>query len=272
MPKSRYLKDLENEDFFPDQHQLPIVDQLEDLRHELVKKAETLTDQSISSRITGIFTQKKNSNSVEGLYIWGSVGRGKTYLMDVFYDTLPLEYKLRLHFHRFMQGVHQQLNKVRDEENPLDLVAEHFAKHAMVICLDELYVSDIGDAMILAGLLEALFNRGITLVTTSNCKPDDLYKNGLQRQRFLPAIDLLKENTKVLELGGKTDHRLQFLEHADIYHCPLDDKANEVMYDNFLHISPETGTVDELLSIEDRKIKTIRCADGVVWFDFNSPD
>ena len=168
-----------------------------------------------------------------------------------------------------MQGVHHQLNKVRDEENPLEHVAGHFRNYASVICLDELYVSDIGDAMILAGLLDALFNRGITLVTTSNCHPDELYKDGLQRQRFLPAIDLLKENTNVIELRGRTDHRLQFLEHADIYHFPLDENADVVMRDNFLHVSPESGTVDEILSIEDREIKTIRCADGVVWFDFN---
>ena len=268
MPKARYLKDLEKEDFFPDEDQIHIIDHLDDLHHKLKQQAEIVADQSLSSLITGIFSSNKNSAAIKGLYIWGSVGRGKTYLMDVFYDCLPIKYKLRLHFHRFMQGVHQQLNKVRNEENPLDLVAEHFAKHAIVICLDELYVSDIGDAMILAGLLDALFNRGITLVTTSNCEPDNLYKDGLQRQRFLPAIDLLKENTKILELGGKIDHRLQFLEHADIYHCPLDDKADEVMYDNFLHVSPESGTVDELLSIEDRKIKTVRCADGVVWFEF----
>lgn len=266
MLKSRYQKDLQEDDFYPDEDQLYIVDQLEQLCHQLILQSET--DQTLSSRITGIFGKKKKP-PCKGLYIWGSVGRGKTYLMDIFYECLPIKNKLRLHFHRFMQGVHHQLNKVRDEENPLEHVAGHFRKYASVICLDELYVSDIGDAMILAGLLDELFNRGITLVTTSNCQPDELYKDGLQRQRFLPAIDLIKENTNVVELGGHTDHRLQFLEHADIYHCPLDENADAVMHNNFLHVSPEPGILEEILTIEDREIKTIRCADGVVWFEFN---
>ena len=270
MPKDRYQRDLQNKDFYPDPEQLHIVEQLEALHSELVEKMQADAELSISSRITGIFSLKKAAApTCRGLYIWGSVGRGKTYLMDIFYDCLPAERKLRLHFHRFMQGVHQQLNKVRDEENPLDIVAAHFKKYASVLCLDELYVSDIGDAMILAGLLDALFKHGVTLVTTSNCAPDSLYKDGLQRQRFLPAIELLKENTRVIELGGDTDHRLQFLEHADIYHCPLDENADAVMHNNFLHVSPETGTVAETLTIEGREIKTIRCSDGVVWFEFN---
>ena len=269
MPKDRYLNDLKDKEFYPDPEQQHIVERLEELHTTLMQRIEDDADQSISSRITGIFSlNKSGSPACKGLYIWGSVGRGKTYLMDIFYDCLPVEKKLRLHFHRFMQGVHQQLNKVRDEENPLDIVAGHFRKHAVVLCLDELYVSDIGDAMILAGLLDALFKQGVTLITTSNCDPDSLYKDGLQRQRFLPAIELLKENTQVAELGGNTDHRLQFLEHADIYHCPLDEHADAVMHNNFLHVSPEAGTVEEILSIEGRSIKTIRCSDGVVWFDF----
>ena len=221
MPKNFYLKDLESKGFNPDQDQLLIVDRLEKLKIELEKQSES--DASLSSRITGIFNLGGSTPPCKGIYIWGSVGRGKTYLMDIFFDCLQIELKMRLHFHRFMQEVHNVLKKVRNEENPLDLVAIHFRKRTTVLCLDELFVSDIGDAMILAGLLDALFKQGITLVTTSNCHPDSLYKDGLQRQRFLPAIELLKENTDVVELKGNTDHRLQFLEHADIYHCPLHD-------------------------------------------------
>ena len=269
MPKNRYLKDLQDEDFYSDPEQLHIVDRLEALHAAVLERMQEDTDSTISSRITGIFSLKKNTSpACKGLYIWGSVGRGKTYLMDIFYDCLPPERKLRLHFHRFMHGVHQQLNKVRDQENPLELVAAHFRKYAMVLCLDELFVSDIGDAMVLAGLFDALFKQGVTLVATSNCDPDSLYKDGLQRQRFLPAIELLKENTEVVELCGDTDHRLQFLEHADIYHCPLDENANAVMHNNFMHVSPEAGNVGEILSIEGREIKTIRCSDGVAWFEF----
>jgi cell division protein ZapE len=148
-------------------------------------------------------------------------------------------------------------------------VAENFKSRTDIICLDELFVSDIGDAMILAGLLDAFFSCGITLVTTSNCHPDDLYQGGLQRQKFIPAIELIKQKTKVVELSGNTDHRLEFLEHADIYHHPLDDNAHEVMMNNFMHVSPEPGIENELLSIEGRNIQTIRCADGTVWLCFN---
>ena len=266
MPKKRYQLDLEQDDFFPDPDQLHVVEQLERLHHKVINHVDS--SQTLTSKISGIFNINREIDLCKGLYIWGSVGRGKTYLMDIFFDCLPVEQKLRLHFHRFMQMVHHELKKVRDEENPLDLVAVQFRQRARVICLDELFVSDIGDAMILAGLLEALFARGVTLVITSNCEPDSLYKEGLQRQRFLPAIELLKENTNVIELGGSTDHRLQFLEKADIYHCPLDESADEVMYNNFLHVSPEVGTTDEFLVIEDREIQTRCCADGVVWFEF----
>jgi cell division protein ZapE len=168
-----------------------------------------------------------------------------------------------------MHEVHGVLKTVKEAPDPLSLVAAHFKHNARVLCLDELFVSDIGDAMILDGLLRALFCQGITLVTTSNLPPDDLYKDGLQRQRFLPAIDLLKQHTEVMHLGGSTDHRLQFLETADIYHTPVDVRADEILCNNFLHVAPDKGTQDELLIIENRTIPTIRSAEGVVWFHFS---
>ena len=189
--------------------------------------------------------------------------------MDIFYDCLPFERKLRLHFHRFMQEVHQDLSKVNNAQAPLTLVAESFKRRADIICLDELFVCDIGDAMILAGLLEACLTRAITLVITSNCRPDDLYKNGLQRQKFIPAINLLKQHTDVVELAGNKDHRLEFLEHADIYHYPLDEQADQIMLDNFMHVSPQPGKENQRLWIEARSIQTVRCADSAVWFTFN---
>ena len=269
MPKITYQNALDANKISYDENQMRIVEHLNSL-HIQLSKTPTTTQTFIGKKLTGIFRRPNNQPSIQGLYIWGSVGRGKTYLMDIFYECLSEENKLRLHFHRFMQDVHYQLGRIKNEESPLTIVAENFKQRTSVICLDELFVSDIGDAMILAGLLEAFFSHGITLVTTSNCHPDDLYKSGLQRQKFLPAIDLIKSHTKVVELGGDKDHRLEFLEHADIYHHPLDSDANDVMLNNFLHVSPEPGIDNECLYIEDRTIQTVRCADGVVWLTFTA--
>jgi cell division protein ZapE len=145
---------------------------------------------------------------IKGLYLWGDVGRGKTYLMDLFYDCLPNEGKLRLHFHRFMARIHQELNQHSGEEDPLVRIANDLARTCRVLCFDEFFVSDIADAMILAGLFECLFNQGVVLVATSNMPIKDLYKNGLARHKFLPCIALLQQHTEMLHLNGKRDHRL----------------------------------------------------------------
>ncbi len=269
MPRKRYQAALDANELNYDEMQMNVVEQLDAL-HSHVSNQNLTNEISLSSKLTGVFRRlKKQNNHAQGLYIWGSVGRGKTYLMDIFYDCLPTDKKLRLHFHRFMREIHYQLRDIKNEENPLLIVAESFKQRCDIICLDELFVSDIGDAMILAGLLEAFFSHGIILVTTSNCHPDNLYKGGLQRQKFLPAIDLIKQQTNVIELGGNTDHRLEYLEHADIYHHPLDENAHQVMTDNFMHVSPEPGVANECLRIEGRSIQTIRCADGTVWLCFS---
>jgi len=269
MPKTSYQKALDADEINFDAMQMNVVEHLDSL-HKQISRNPTGTAATLSNKLTGIFRRPdKQTTSIQGLYIWGSVGRGKTFLMDIFYECLGEQNKLRLHFHRFMQEVHHQLRKINNEESPLDIVADNFRNRTNIICLDELFVSDIGDAMILAGLFDAFFSRGITLVTTSNCHPDELYKGGLQRQKFLPAIDLLKQHTKVIELGGNTDHRLEFLEHADIYHYPLDETAHDVMLNNFMHVSPEVGEENESLCIEGRNIQTVRCSDGTVWLTFN---
>ncbi|MDG1250040.1 MAG: cell division protein ZapE [Gammaproteobacteria bacterium] len=268
MPKIRYQKDLQSEEFNPDLAQLLVVDHLHALEQALLSKPTNKN--GITQRIKTLFGKKEPpAHAIRGLYIYGTVGRGKTYLMDLFYDCLPPEEKMRMHFHRFMHEIHHRLNQVKNEKEPLKLVADHFRKRTRILCLDELFVADIGDAMLLSGLLSAMFESGITLVTTSNCTPDDLYKEGLQRARFLPAIELLKNNTNVVELGGDIDHRLQFLQQADIYHYPLDESAEQVMLDNFHHIAPDAGKENELLEIEERSIQTKRSADGVVWFEFD---
>lgn len=269
MPKKRYQTSLDANELNYDEMQMNVVEHLDALHSQIINPSASL-DESFTDKLTSIFRRSKKQNTyIKGLYIYGSVGRGKTYLMDIFYDCLPEDKKLRLHFHRFMQEIHHQLRDIKSETDPLVVVARSFKQRTDIICLDELFVSDIGDAMILAGLLEAFFSHGITLVTTSNCHPDDLYKGGLQRQKFFPAIELLKQQTNVVELGGNTDHRLEFLEHADIYYHPLDDNAQQVMLNNFMHISPEPGIENENLHIEGRKIQTIRCADGTVWLHFD---
>jgi cell division protein ZapE len=196
------------------------------------------------------------------------VGRGKTYLVDTFFECLPLERKKRIHFHRFMQKVHHELRDLKDQRDPLQIVAKHFADKARVLCFDEFFVSDITDAMLLSGLLRGLFQRGVTMIATSNIPPDRLYWGGLQRARFLPVIELIKTHLKVAQLDGGVDYRLRHLEHAELYHTPLDARADEVLRDAFLHLAPEPGRVGVQLDIEGRQIDTRCYADGVVWFDF----
>ncbi|MFT7221985.1 MAG: cell division protein ZapE [Candidatus Azotimanducaceae bacterium] len=222
-----------------------------------------------SGFLTRLFRPDVVTRPVQGLYFWGGVGRGKTFLMDLFYESLPFEKKKRLHFHRFMREVHQQLHDLQGTPNPLKMVAANFARQARVICFDEFFVSDITDAMLLAGLLDALFDHGVTLIATSNVKPDNLYENGLQRVKFLPAIALLNKHTSVHNLDGGVDYRLRALESAEIYHYPLDDFAEKGLEKAFFSISPDEGRGNVTLPIEGRDIPTRRCGDGVVWFDFS---
>jgi len=203
-----------------------------------------------------------------GLYMWGGVGRGKTYLMDTFFDCLPAEGKLRVHFHRFMQRVHAELKQLSGEKNPLQRVADRLAAEAKVVCFDEFFVTDIADAMILGGLMEALFARGVTLVATSNIEPARLYENGLQRQRFLPAIALIEQHTLVLNVDAGVDYRLRTLEKAELYHYPLDAEADVSLRESFERLAPHAATEGESLQINGRAIRTRCLADDVVWFDF----
>jgi len=205
---------------------------------------------------------------VRGAYLWGGVGRGKTFVMDLFFDSLPFEDRLRYHFHRLMYRVHGRLKTLHDQPDPLEVVAAEFAGQARVICFDEFYVTDIADAMILGNLLDALFRRGVTLVATSNIPPEDLYRGGLQRQRFLPAIELIKRHTEVLEVDAGTDYRLRVLEQAEIYHSPLDAQADANLERWFGELAPDAGTRAQPMEINGRDIPMRRRADGVAWFDF----
>ncbi|MDH3337706.1 MAG: cell division protein ZapE [Gammaproteobacteria bacterium] len=203
-----------------------------------------------------------------GLYIWGGVGRGKTFLMDLFFETLSIEQKRRVHFHRMMHAVHEHLKSLSGVEDPLDQVADLIAKNTRVLCFDEFFVSDIGDAMILARLLDGLFRRGVTLVTTSNSPPDDLYKDGLQRQRFLPAIELLKAHTDVVHIDSGVDYRLRLLQQAGTYFSP-DDNAAEIRLQQFFDESASSQiAANRMLDINGREIRARLCAKGIAWFDF----
>jgi cell division protein ZapE len=220
--------------------------------------------------ITALTQRLRNQSGapVKGLYLWGGVGRGKTHLVNSFHECLPLEQKFRVHFHRFMQQMHAELKTLRHTPDPLKVVAERLVRRARIICLDEFHVSDVADAMLLGRLLAALFERGVTLVATSNIAPDDLYRGGLQRERFLPAIDLIKTHAQVLHLDSPEDYRLRALEKAEIYHWPLDEASDESLLASFRRLGPEGVRVGEVLEIEGRPIKTVRSADGIAWFDF----
>ncbi len=264
-PRQRYEQDLNTAGFQRDSAQELAIEHLQKLYEALIEV------EAGSSRPWTKLRRKMRrgfESPVKGLYFWGGVGRGKTYLMDCFYEALPFERKLRIHFHRFMQRVHRELTELEGHKNPLDDIAARFASENRVICFDEFFVSDIGDAMILATLLEGLFSRGVTLVCTSNIEPDGLYWNGLQRARFLPAIDLLNEHTEVLNIDGGVDYRLRTLEQAELYHCPLDDEADASLEASYNSLALEAGDHGCELEINGRLIRARRHADDVVWFDF----
>lgn len=204
-----------------------------------------------------------------GVYMFGGVGRGKSFLMDCFYNAVPLRRKTRLHFHEFMREVHRELAALQGIVNPLDELGRRMAKRYRLICFDEFHVADITDAMILHRLLVALFDNGVGFVTTSNFKPDGLYPNGLHRDRILPAIALLNQKLEVLNVDNGTDYRRRTLEQVNLYHTPLGAQADAEMADAFARLS---ATADEnpVLHIEAREIRARRKAGGVVWFDFKT--
>jgi len=262
-PLARYQRDIEQNNFSADPAQLHAMEQLDLLFHQLIDQ------EKVSGKLLSrIF--KKSPEPLKGLYMWGGVGRGKTYLMDSFYEALPIKEKKRLHFHRFMYWVHHELKKLDGESNPLKIIAKMFARETKVLCFDEFFVSDIADAMILAGLLEEMFSLGISLVATSNIIPDRLYWNGLQRTRFLPAIELIKQHSQIINVDGGIDYRLRTLEQAEIYHSPLDEGADENMRFSFSHLAVGECEKNTVIGINEREITVKAVAEGTVWFDFSA--
>ncbi len=268
-PQDRYHALLQTDGFARDPAQQHVIGLLDDLYRTLAARrkegANWLARLLGNSRLLGA---GRVTAPVPGLYLWGGVGRGKTMLMDLFYECLPPDDRLRMHFHRFMQRTHQELKRLAGTPNPLESVAESFADQTSVICFDEFFVSDIGDAMILAELLEGLFERGVTLVATSNVAPDQLYENGLQRRRFLPAIELLKQHTRVVNVDGEVDYRLRVLERAEIYHSPLDAAAEQSLQHSFSALAPDTPVQDVVMEIEGRPVRARWVAEDVAWFEF----
>jgi cell division protein ZapE len=206
---------------------------------------------------------------LRGLYLWGGVGRGKTMLMDWFYESLRFQRRERSHFYRFMRQVHAELRSFKHRAQPLESVAQRLAQSARIICLDEFFVADIADAMILAGLFEGLFRRGVTLVTTSNTAPQDLYKDGLQRERFLPAIELIQSHVDTVHLDGGTDYRLRQLEQAPTYLNSAREETAAELRRRFTALAGDSAAGPRMLSIEDRGIAALATGAGMVWFEFN---
>ncbi|MGB5586908.1 MAG: cell division protein ZapE [Gammaproteobacteria bacterium] len=263
-PLALYRTELARCGFSIDPDQARVASRLEDLYQRLLD--------SDRPRSTGLLTlfRRSATEPETGLYIWGDTGRGKTWLVDLFYETLPFTDKLRRHFHRFMADVHEQMAELEDHADPLDTVAAQIAETARVVCFDEFFVSDIADAMILGTLLASLFRRGVTVVATSNIPPQNLYKDGLQHSRFQTAIDLIQRYTETVHMDGANDYRLRALEKAEIYHSPLDNAARQSLTRSFEQIAPDVSWRQDELMVSGRMIHTFRRAEGVVWFTFEA--
>ncbi|MBS9425894.1 cell division protein ZapE [Photorhabdus caribbeanensis] len=271
-PSSYYQKNLSEGKYQPDEVQRQVVAQLDTIHHALIYASlgKPVKRQSLKGRLSKLLGKptSRSCTPVQGLYMWGGVGRGKTWLMDMFYQSLPSERKLRLHFHRFMLRVHEELKALQGHENPLDIVADGFKAETDVLCFDEFFVSDITDAMILGTLLEALFVRGITLIATSNIPPDELYRNGLQRTRFLPAIEQIKKYCNVMNVDSGIDYRLRTLTQAHLYFSPLNEDNERAMNRMFILLAGNSSEQASVLEINHRQMPVIRNADGVLAIGF----
>ena len=258
-PLSLYQADLQKSNFSADPAQIIAIEHLQRLYLDLRKQTEIANSKtSIYSRfLQKIGITQKHKPLIKGLYFYGGVGRGKTYLMDLFFHSLASERKLRLHFHHFMLRVHKQLALLEGQVNPLQQIAKTFASETDLLCFDEFFVDDISDAMIIAGVLSELFEQGVVLVATSNLHPDLLYKNGLQRARFLPAIELINNHCDIFNLDGGRDYRLGRLIEAEIYHYPLDNNAFSQIAFSFENLAQGDKVYGQAIKINQRRIKTI---------------
>jgi len=261
-PHERYQAALATQRFRPDRQQAQVVGCLQDLYEELLAPLSPI---NFWERLTG-----HRPLPVRGMYLWGGPGRGKTWLMDAFFDSLPFTDKRRVHFHRFMLEIHQALDALPKTPNPLLIVADRLAAQSRLLCIDEFHVNDVADAMLLAGLFAALFDRQVTLVATSNTAPHMLYHEGLQRARFLPAIKLIEQHTEVMALESGEDYRLTLLQQSGTSLVGGDaTQAHIWLEEHFDALTGGKPTESSLLKLAGRKLHTRAISDGVVWFAFD---
>ena len=256
-----YERELQQRGYLSDPAQLRAVASLERCAHDWA--------QYKAKRSNSLKKLINHPDVPRGVYMYGGVGRGKSFLMDCFFSAVPIQRKTRLHFHEFMREVHRELRELQGTVNPLDVLGQRMAKRYKLLCFDEFHVADITDAMILHRLLDALFKHGVGFVTTSNFKPDDLYPGGLHRDRILPAIELLNNRLEVINVDNGTDYRRQTLEQVDLYITPNGPEADAKLSQTFDRLA-ETQDEDPVMTIEARQISARRRAGGVVWFDFKT--
>lgn len=258
-PAERYANAISSGQFMPDDAQAEAVHQLNRVWEELILRYKASKK---------AFRRFRRQTAPQGVYMWGGVGRGKTWLMDQFFDSVPFRRKTRMHFHHFMQFVHKELNKNSGQQNPLDIVADQIYKEAVLICFDEFFVSNVTDAMIISDLFQKLFTRGITLVATSNIVPDGLYKNGIHRDRFIPTIEMVKKHCVVLNVDAGVDYRLRVLKQAQLFKSPLTDEHKVWIAKRFSALTASQTVSDEPITINNREVETLGHTEDVLWCEF----
>lgn len=259
-PLQRYDQALATGNFSADDVQRQAMSYLDKLYHQLINDKPS----------KGFFSFFKKSEPIKGLYMWGGVGRGKTWMMDMFFDSLPMDNKMRMHFHHFMKYVQSELVKLQGQADPLPKVADMIANRAKVICFDEFFVSNVADAMILGDLFSMLFERGIVLVATSNIAPDGLYKNGIHRDRFLPAIAQVKAHTTVMNIDAGVDYRLRLLKQAKLYVSPLSDDTQDWLPKRFEALSANQTVSTAPIVVNGREIAITKRTETVLLADFRA--
>lgn len=259
-PAERYAQAIASGQFMPDDAQAQAVHELDRVWQELIQRFKASKK---------AFRRFRRQTSPKGVYMWGGVGRGKTWLMDQFFESIPFRRKMRMHFHHFMQHVHRELNKLSGQRNPLDQVADQIYQQAVVICFDEFFVSNVTDAMILSELFQKLFTRGITLVATSNIAPDGLYKNGIHRDRFIPTIEMVKKHCVVLNVDAGVDYRLRVLKQAQLFKHPLTHDHKLWIAQRFSALTQTQTQSQEPIIINNRIVETVGHTEDVLWCEYS---
>lgn len=259
-PLQRYQAAIATDEFNHDPIQEKAMTYLDGVYHQLIENSKE------KKGLFGFF--KSQPVPPKGLYMWGGVGRGKTWMMDMFFESVPLQRKMRMHFHHFMQRVHKELNKLQGSSDPLEKVADIIHDEAVLICFDEFFVSNVSDAMILGDLFTMLFKRGITLVATSNIEPSGLYKDGLHRDRFMPAVTELEKHTTVMNIDSGIDYRLRLLQQAELYKSPLTKENSHWLANRFVSLANNQKISKEPITINGREIKINARTKTVLYCDF----